>query len=176
MSDNYKQTLLKSKNEIDQMQTLVQRLKKSNSDSNRVIESLKNEMKKIKEHHYDELTMLKINSEREKENLKEDCEQTMRKVQNLERQLNESEESKRKQIELLRAELKAEYGYELNKMNNKMKDMMKSHSNSIEILKRQHHSAHKLATNQANTVSNSIQVSTNIIYIFTSNYLLLSIG
>jgi len=65
LNENYKQTLNKSKHEIEQMQTFVQKLKKTNSDSDRVIDSLKQEMAKMKEAH-----LMKLCNEREKENLK----------------------------------------------------------------------------------------------------------
>lgn len=120
------------------MQILVQKYKKSSGDSNQLIESMKAEMKKLREAHLNELTQLTMNAEREKQMLGENCEQAVRRWHSLERQLEETDDSARKQIELMRAELKAEYGYELSKMNNKMKDMMRSHADAIEILKRQH--------------------------------------
>lgn len=120
------------------MQVLVQKYKKSSGDSNHLIESMRAEMKKLREAHLNELTQLTMNAEREKQILSENCEKTMRRMHTVERQLEETEESSRKQHELIRAELKAEYGYELSKMNNKMKDMMRSHADAIEILKRQH--------------------------------------
>lgn len=122
------------------MQILVQKYKKSSSDSNHLIESMRAEMKKMREAHLNELTQLTMNAEREKQMLAENCEKTMRRMHALERQLEDTEQTSRKQQELMRAELKAEYGYELSKMNNKMKDMMRSHADAIEILKRQHQS------------------------------------
>jgi len=140
LSEHYKQALAKQKTDIDHMQIVMQKYKKTSGDSSQLIESLKSEMKKIREGHLNELTQLTMNAEREKQMLTENCEQAVRRAHSLERQLTESDESVRKQIELMRAELKAEYGYELSKMNNKMKDMMRSHADAIELLKRQHQS------------------------------------
>jgi len=136
LNENYKQTLNKSKHEIEQMQTFVQKLKKTNSDSDRVIDSLKQEMAKMKEAHLDEITGMKLCNEREKENLKE-------KYEIAQKRIAESEDHLRKQLDLLRAELKQEYGSELSRMNAKMKDMMKSHSQAVDLLKKQHHSVTK---------------------------------
>jgi chromosome segregation ATPase len=138
LKESYKQLLSKSSADIDQMQLLVKKLKKANVDSNKVIESLKLEMLNENQKHLNELTSLKMQSEREKENLKEDYEKSVKRIALLENELNESEEHLKKQCELVRAELKQEYGNELSKMNARMKEMMKSHSNAIEILKKQH--------------------------------------
>ena len=45
----------------------------------------------------------------------------------------------------MRDELKTQYGSELSRMSAKMKDMMKSHACSIELLKKQHQSAKSLS-------------------------------
>ena len=138
LHDNYKKELNKAKVEIEKMELFVQKLKKTNSDSDKVIESLKQEMAKIKESHLAELTSMKLNSEREKESLKDNLEKSMKQNSLLEKQLDECEENYRKKCDLLRAELKHEYGTELTKMNSKMKDMQRSHSSAVEILKKQH--------------------------------------
>ncbi len=153
LNENYKQTLNKSKSEIEQMQLFVQKLKKTNSDSDRVIESLKQEMNRMKETHLDELTSMKLSGERDKENLKEKCEQSQQRVRLVEQRLAESEEHFRKQTDLLRAELKHEYGTELSRMNSKMKDMMKSHANAVELLKKQHQSSKTTTSMTAATAS-----------------------
>ena len=51
LNDNYKQALNKSKHEIEQIQAHVIKLKKSNTDSDKVIESYKLEMNKIQNIH-----------------------------------------------------------------------------------------------------------------------------
>jgi hypothetical protein len=141
MKENYKQILSKSSQDIEQMQNLVKKLKKANLDSNKVIETLKLEMMNENQKHLNELTNLKMQYEREKENSREDYEKSLKKIQNLEQELSDNDEHLKKQCELLRAELKLEYGNELSKVNAKMKDMMKSHANAIEMLKKQHQTA-----------------------------------
>ncbi len=138
LNDNYKQALNKSKHEIEQIQAYVMKLKKSNTDSDKVIESYKLEMNKMKEIHLNELTSLKMNSERDKQRLKEDIEELTKRCELYEQQLAESEVYVKKQCDMVRSELKLQYGNELSRVNSKMKDMMKTHSESIELLKRQH--------------------------------------
>jgi len=70
-SESFKQTLARTKAELERAQLVVQKLKKTNSDSDRVIDSLKVEMGKMKESHLNEVASMKMSSEREKETLKE---------------------------------------------------------------------------------------------------------
>jgi chromosome segregation ATPase len=157
LNENYKQALNKSKQEIEQMQSFVQRLKKTNADSDRLIDSLKQEMNKIKENHLDEITALKMSSEREKEQLKERAEKNGARANTLEKQLNESDMLMKKQLEQLKADLKLEYGAELSKMSAKMKDMMRSHANAIEKLKQQHQE-----NSRASQLLNSLNAYTQV--------------
>ena len=156
LSESYKQALSKAKSEIDQLQAMVQRLKKTNMDSDKVIESLKLEMNKMKESHLDELTMMKMNAEREKEGIKDRLETAGKRAVSLERHLIESEDKAKKQCETLKSELKLEYGTELRNMNAKMKDMMRSHASAIEMLKKQHQNAKQ---NNFNVSNRSCQVN-----------------
>ena len=117
IKEHYRQLLAKSSGEIDQMQLLVKKLKKANVDSNKVIDTLKAEMVNANEKHLSELASLKLGAEREKQGLREDCERWEKRVGSLQTELAESEESASKQCDLLRAELKLEYGAELSKMN-----------------------------------------------------------
>jgi hypothetical protein len=151
--------LSKSKSDIEQAQLLIKRLKKSNQDSDKVIESLKIELSKVKENHLSELTTLKMSTEREKEQLKENYEKAVNKIGLLEKQLDEGEERMRKQCGLLREELKAEYGSELTRMNTKMKDMAKAHTNAIDALKKHHQYNTRLSSCSASSQHESSQTS-----------------
>jgi hypothetical protein len=53
-----------------------------------------------------------------------------------EQQLRESQDYYKRQCEQIKSELKMQYGNELSRMNTKMQDMMKSHSNAIDLLKK----------------------------------------
>ena len=141
LGDNYKQALNKAKRDIDQIQAHVLKLKKSNADADKVIESYKLEMAKMKESHLAELTGLKMNGEREKQSLKESVDEARKRCELLEQQLAQNEEYLSKQCELARAEVKSYYSGELARVNSKMKDMMRSHADAIEALKRQHRGA-----------------------------------
>ena len=118
----FKLSVNKSKGELERMQTVVHKLKKTNMDSDRVIESLKLEMNKMKESHLDELTQLKMNAEREKEAVKEKLEQALKRADSLQAQADE---------------------YSV-----KMKDVMKSHAAAVELLKKQQHQNVKLTAMQ----------------------------
>ena len=138
LSENYKKALVKSKNEIENLQNMVGRYKKNSLDSEKIIDSLKQEMRSMKESHLDELTNLKITCEKEKETLKDNYEQSMKKIGMLEKELSCSDERFKSQLENLKQQLKSEYGVEMSKLNQKMQDMMKSHHLAVEKLKRQH--------------------------------------
>lgn len=138
LNENYKQALGKSRSEIDKMESLVQRLKKTNTDSNKVIESLKQEMNKMKESHLNEIATTRLNNERDKETLKENHEQAMKRVANLEKQIASNEEHFKKQTDLMIQELKLKHDNELTRMSSKMKNMMESHALAVENLKKQH--------------------------------------
>lgn len=138
LSENYKKALIKSKNEIENLQEMVSRYKKNSQDSDKIVDSLKIEMRSMKESHLDELTNLKLTYEKEKENLKESYEQAVKKIGNLEKELNNSDDRFRNQLNSVRQQLKAEHGTEMSKLNQKMQDMMKSHSSAIEKLRKHH--------------------------------------
>ena len=137
LSDNYKQAMSKTKNEYERLQTVIQKLKKTNSDSDRVIVSLKLEMNKMKEGHLNELTNLKMTSERDKESLKEKCDQYLQRISSLDKKLAEYDERLKEHCDMLKANLKQEHNTEMNKMQIKMKEMAKSHANTVELLKKQ---------------------------------------
>lgn len=138
LNENYRKALVKSKSEIENLQEMVSRYKKNSQDSDKIVESLKNEMKSIKESHLDEVTNLKITLEKEKENLKDNYEQAVKKIANLEKELNNSDERFRSQLNCVKQQLKAEHGAEMSRLNQKMQDMMKSHSTAVEKLKKCH--------------------------------------
>ncbi|CAF0943496.1 unnamed protein product [Brachionus calyciflorus] len=136
LSENYKKALLKSKSEIENLQNMVSRYKKNSMDSDKIIDSLKAEMRSMKESHLDEVTNLKITYEKEKETLKDNYEQSIKKLGLLEKELSNSDERFKSQLDNLRQQLKSEYGVELSKLNQKMQDMMKSHSQAVDKLKK----------------------------------------
>jgi hypothetical protein len=138
LSENYRQALGKSRSEIEKTEALVQRLKKTNADANKVIESLKQEMNKMKEIHLNEIATTRLNSERDKETLKENQEQAMKRVASLEKQMASNEEHFKKQTDLMIQELKLKHDNELTRMSSKMKSMMESHALAVENLKKQH--------------------------------------
>ncbi len=144
----------KAKNELERMQVVVQKLKKTNSDSDRVIESLKMEMNKMKEGHLNELAHLKMSSEREKEALKEKCDQFVQRANSLDKKLAECDDRLKEHCDMLKANLKQEYTAELNKMQARMKDVMKSHAQAVEMLKRQ-----QVATSGGAKVSSVHQIN-----------------
>jgi hypothetical protein len=113
--------------ENESLQVLLQNLKKTNVDSDKVIQNLKDEMNNNHSNYLDEIKALKLNSEREKDMLQQKIDSLNSKLLKTEKSLHEND-----------AKLKEQYGQELTKMNAKMKDMMKSHANAIELLKKQH--------------------------------------
>lgn len=139
---------------------VVQKLKKTNSDSDRVIESLKQEMNKMKEGHLNELTHLKMSSEREKEALKEKCDQYIQRAGSLDKKLAECDDRLKEHCDMLKANLKQEYTAELNKMQSKMKDMIKSHAQTVDILKKQQQQQPKLALSM-HQISKTCQTETS---------------
>lgn len=155
LNENYKQAMSKTKNELERMQTVVQKLKKTNCDSDRVIDSLKLEMNKMKEGHLNELTNLKMVSERDKESLKEKCEQYLHRISSLDKKLAEYDERLNEHCDILKANLKQEH-------NLKMNEMVKAHQNTIEILKKKQHNhqnVHQInKTCQTQTTSKDIEL------------------
>lgn len=128
-----------------------------------VNDTLKTEMTRMKEAHLNELTQLAMKSERDRQSLVEQTEEAVRRVQALKRQLDECDEEHRKQSEIMKAELKADYSYELSKMNKKMNDMMSSHQSAVEILNRQHAERLRKSTSLFNTSVLTIDVSSQVI-------------
>ena len=80
LNDNYKQDLIKSKHEIEQIQAHVIKLKKSNTDSDKVIESSKLEMDKMNKFYLNTLTSSIMNSERDKQRLKDNHDEETKKL------------------------------------------------------------------------------------------------
>jgi hypothetical protein len=76
-----------------------------------------------------------------------------------EQQLRESQDYYKRQCEQIKSELKMQYGNELSRMNTKMQDMMKSHSNAIDLLKKQHQSTNSF---NSNTNSRNIPCQTDV--------------
>ncbi|RNA43433.1 hypothetical protein BpHYR1_039728 [Brachionus plicatilis] len=173
LSENYKKALLKSKNEIENLQEMVSRHKKNSQDSDKIVESLKNEMRSMKESHLDEVTNLKITFEKEKENLKEKYEQAVKKIGHLEKELNYSDDRFKSQLNSVKQQLKAEHGSEMSKVNQKMQDMMKSHSLAIDKLKK-HHGKKYLSTEMNKTLSSQTDMSykdIDLLEVLQKNYL-----
>jgi len=135
-SESYKQTMARTKAELERAQLVVQKLKKTNSDSDRVIDSLKVEMGKMKESHLNEVTSMKMSSEREKETLKERCEQYVQRVGGLEARLREEGEA-------VRASVRQEYAA-------RMKEMSKAHASAMEAARRQEQNSRLAGLHQTN--------------------------
>ena len=79
-----------------------------------------------------------MNLEREKDILQQQIDHLNSKLLKAEKSNLENDDKIKNELEAMRAKLKEQYGQELTKMNAKMKDMMKSHSVAIELLKKQH--------------------------------------
>lgn len=91
----------------------------------------------------DEITNMKKTFEREKQDHKENYEKAVKRIDVLEMQLEQQ---------------KAEYGEHLSTMTAKMQQMMKSHTNSVEAMRKQRLYADKLANGLPSTRNISIQV------------------
>lgn len=91
--------------------------------------------------------------------LEQTAEQAVRRAHALERQLDESDELARKKVELVRSEL----GYELSKMSSRMKELMRSHADSIEGLKKQHEKSARRSAVAVQTLTIDVASQTELV-------------
>jgi hypothetical protein len=91
--------------------------------------------------------------------LSENLDEMTKRAELFEQQLRESQDYYKRQCEQIKSELKMQYGNELSRMNTKMQDMMKSHSNAIDLLKKQHQSRNSF---NSNTNSRNIPCQTDV--------------
>lgn len=138
LDDQFKSQTQRIKQENENLQLFIQKLKKTNADSDKLIQNLKDELNNTQSTNMDEIKSLKLNMEREKDILQQKIDQLTSKLQKTEKLITENDDKTRNDMETMKAKLKEQYGQELSKMNAKMKDMMKSHGNAIELLKKQH--------------------------------------
>ena len=76
-----------------------------------------------------------MNLEREKDILQQQIYHLNSKLLKAEKSNLENDDKIKNELEAIRAKLKVQYGQELTKINASKKDMMKSHSLAIELLK-----------------------------------------
>jgi len=142
-AETYKQAVAKTKAELERAQIVVQKLKKTNLDSDKVIDSLKVEMNKMKEGHLNEVTSMKMSSEREKESLKERCEQYVQRLSGLEGHLKNADERMREECEAARSSVKQEFVA-------RMKEMAKAHASALEMARKHEQNNRLVGLHQTN--------------------------
>jgi chromosome segregation ATPase len=117
LDEHYKNVIKNSQTENDNLQSFVQKLKKTQLDSDSLIKNLKDELNNLKSAHLDEIKTFKLNIERDKQY----NEELKNKLDKLEKCFSENDEKYKQDYE----NLKFNYNFELNKMNTKMNEMIK---------------------------------------------------
>lgn len=149
--------LFKVKKESTDIETTAAKYRKVIQEDKKLIESLKHEMVTMSNKQLTEISILKMNAERDKEDLRQDLERALDKIKQLEKELDESDETVKRKCDMLKTQLEQEHDLQMSRMNKKMNDMMKTHTEAIDKVKRQYQRQFDITRVSLETTTHSCQ-------------------